>query len=254
MKTRWLAPLALLLTVTTLVSAQAARREDTHGQVTPVGYLVAAAPASTLRPAPAVYEPRPGDIVLYDDFNKLFHFLFKLAKTDAPTHVAIVVARPDGTPALLDLTGPKTISAKVVILDVDTRLKSYPGVIMVRRIRQPLTPEQSQDLTRFAQTESGKSFALPRVMLQGTPFCPRVGLRRELFGKTYLTRDRWFCSELVVAACASARLLDPRAVRANATYPRDLAYDETINLSSLYHPPMWWTAAAPSILAPGRGR
>jgi hypothetical protein len=240
MKTRWLAPFGVLLIMTMLASAQSG-----HGPITQVGYLAAVAmPSLNSQPRPSPYEPQPGDIVLYDNFNKLYHLAFKIAKTAPPTHAALVVARPDGTPALLELTGPRMITAKVSIIDVEARLNSYPGVIMVRRLREPLTPEQSHDLTKFAQAETGKSFAFGRVLLQGTPFSPRTGLGRELFGKTHLTRNRWFCSEMVVAGCATARLVDPKTHFANATYPRDLAYDETLDLSPLYHPPVYWTATA----------
>ena len=240
MKARWLAPFGMLLVMTMFANAQSG-----PGHITQVGYLAPATPLNTNpQSKPSPYEPQAGDIVLYDNFNKLYHLAFKIAKTAPPTHAALVVARPDGTPALLELTGPRMITAKVSIIDVETRLRSYPGIIMVRRLRQPLSPEQSHDLTQFAQTETGKSFAFGRVLLQGTPFSPRDGLGRELFGKTHLTRNPWFCSEMVVAGCARARLLDPRTHFANATYPRDLAYDEKMDLSPLYHPPVHWTATA----------
>ena len=240
MKARWLAPFGMLLVMTVSASAQSG-----PGHITQVGYLAPVGPLNTsLLPQPVPYEPQPGDIVLYDNFNKLYHLAFKIAKTAPPTHVALIVARPDGTPALLELTGPRMITAKVSIIDVETRLNSYPGIIMVRRLRHPLSHEQSHDLTQFAQAETGKSFAFGRVLLQGTPLSPRTGLGRELFGKTHLTRNRWFCSEMVVAGCASARLFDPKTHFANATYPRDLAYDEKMDLSSLYHPPVHWTATA----------
>jgi hypothetical protein len=161
----------------------------------------------------------------------------------------MVIDRPDGTPALLELTGPRMATAKVCIVDVEPRLAGYPGIVMVRRLRRPLSAEQSHELTRFAQTESGKSFALGRVMLQGTPFSPRNGLRKELFGKTHATRDRWFCSELVVSACALAGIFERTKYQANATYPRDLAFDETMDLSAHYHPPIPWHASPPRQLS-----
>jgi hypothetical protein len=111
----------------------------------------------------------------------------------------------------------------------------------VRRLRTPLTQEQSRELTSFAHDQCGKRFAFGRVLLQGTPFCPRSGLRHALFGHTYLNRQRWFCSELVIAACCKASLLDPRSCCGNALYPRDLAVDERFDLSPLYHPPMTWS-------------
>ena len=69
----------------------------------------------------------------------------------------------------------------------------------------------------------------------------RSGLRRELFGHTYLDRNRWFCSELVVAACAVANIVDGKHCCANATLPRDLAVDQWLDLSASYHPPVRWT-------------
>src|SRR5207237_982933 len=136
------------------------------GFVSPVGYLVPATATPTVALAPPLpYLPRPGDIVLYDDFNPFHHFVFKLASTKPPTHVAMVIARADGSPALLDLTGPTVIKGKVVILDVEPRLSNYPGTVMVRRLRQPLTSEQSRELTRFAEAQTGKHFACCRCAL-----------------------------------------------------------------------------------------
>ena len=237
MKARWRLPLGVLLFTAALAPGQSPRL---GGPIVPVGYLL---PDSQSKAVP--YQPQPGDIVLYDDFNRFHKVVFRLAGTSAPSHAAMVIARADGAPALLDLTGPMVVTAKVCIIDVEPRLSSYPGVIMIRRLREPLTPEQSQELTRFAEAESGKSFALGRVCLQGTPFCARTGLRREMFGKTYPSRKRWFCSELVVAACASAHVLDANKCCANATFPRDLAFDERMDLSELYHPASFWTAAPP---------
>jgi hypothetical protein len=242
MGSRRLFALGVLLAVSALVRAQAP--QPSAGSLQLIGYLVPNPLPDGSRPQPAPYRPQAGDILLYDDFNRFHHFLFRLARTSGPTHVAMVINRADGTPAILDLTGPTTITAKVVIIDVETRLSNYNGVIMVRRLREPLTPEQSRDLTHFAETEQGKSFALPRVLLQGTPFCARYGLRRELFGKTLLTRNRWFCSEMVVAGCTSAHILNEKQCCANATVPRDLAFDETYDLSQLYHPPVYWSPGA----------
>jgi hypothetical protein len=131
-------------------------------------------------------------------------------------------------------------------MEVEERFRTYPGDVAVRRIRKPLTPEQSRDLTQFAEGEVGKRFALWRCILLGTPFCPRTGWRREYFGHTYPTRNRWFCSELVVAAGTSAHLFDGKRFPANATVPRDLAVDELMDISDLYHSPAPWTLTPPA--------
>lgn len=240
MNGRWLCPLGVLLIVVALADAQPARLGS---PVLPVGCLLQPSASAQSAPKTVPYQPRAGDIVLYDDFNRFYKIVFPLAGTSAPSHAAMVIERPDGTPALLELTGPRMLTAKVCIVDIEPRLSSYPGVVMVRRLRQPLSAEQCCDLNKFAEKESGKSFALGRIVLLVTPFCPRTGLRKDLFGKTYSSRQRWFCSELVVAACASAGVVDGRRCCANATYPRDLAFDEALDLSNLYHPPVVWNAA-----------
>ena len=102
-------------------------------------------------------------------------------------------------------------------------------------------------MTQFAESQVGKGFAFPRVALMVTPFCPRTGLRKELFGHTYQSRNRWFCSELVVAACSAAKMIDGKQCCANATYPRDLAVDERINLSKTHFPPLLWSPDTASL-------
>lgn len=206
------------------------------------GYLVMPQGNSQLAVEP--YYPQAGDILLYDYFNKLYSVVFRLVGTDMPTHCAIVIERPDGTPAILEV-GPNSqpqAFTQVAIVEVLARLERYPGAIMVRRPRQPLGKEQSAELTQFALAQDGKEFAVGRLALQATPFRCRVGLRRALFARTDLDRRRWVCSENVVAAATVAGLLDPKVHFANAMYPRDLAYDEDYDLSATYHEPVLWVA------------
>ena len=206
---------------------------------TETGYLIVLDPTggdASLRTTP--YRPEAGDLLLYTQSK--YEKLFQLVGTAAPTHSAIVFERPDGIPASLELTGPQVITAKVHHLDVGTRLHGYPGSIIVRRSRMPLTREQSAALTKFALAQEGKDFALGRLALQATPFHCHSGWRRTLFGHTYLDRSRWLCSEIAVAGATVAGLLDPQQCPANAMYPRDLAYDESYNLSATYQPPLQW--------------
>jgi hypothetical protein len=207
------------------------------------GYLVRSEPQPAHNEAyhSEPYHPQPGDVVLYT-LSK-YEKWFRLAGTGPPTHAGIVFARPEGTPAILELTGPRVMLAKVCHLDVGPRLLEYPGEIMVRQPRTPLTAEQSAALTNFALAQEGDDFARGRLILQGTPLRCRYGLRLQLFGHTYLDRRRWICSEIVIAAAASAGMLDPSAYPANAMYPRDLAFDERYDLSHAYKPPVAWTPA-----------
>jgi hypothetical protein len=59
-------------------------------------------------------------------------------------------------------------------------------------------------------------------------------------GRTVLDRERWICSELVVAAATASGVLDPDLYPANMVYPRDLAYDEHFDFSPHYDPPAMW--------------
>jgi hypothetical protein len=62
-----------------------------------------------------------------------------------------------------------------------------------------------------------------------------------VLGKTYLDRDAWICSELAVAGGTVVKLFDPKVVRANVTYPRDLVNNERFDLSSNWHDAALWT-------------
>jgi hypothetical protein len=257
MALRWLIPLGALLSLSSFAAGGGWLEGAKCPALLPrhaAGYLLLPQESQNASYPLLPYEPQPGDIILYDNDNKFHHLLFKLARTRTPIHVSIVVARQDGTPAILELTGPVAVTAKVVLLEVGPRLSTYPGTMMVRRLRQPLTAEQSCELTAFAEMQVGKRFSVGRVLLQATPFCPHSGLRRTLWGRTHLDRQRWICSEMVVAAGTVAQIFDPLLHPANATHPCDLAYDDTMDLSSLYHPPLPWVAeraaVEPSSLSP----
>jgi hypothetical protein len=237
MISRWLAPLAVALALN--ASLHAGPPADA-----PVGCLVVPPHDATAGQFALVpYHPCAGDIVLFDSGDWWYRLGFTAIGTGPPFHVAIAFERLDGTPALLDITGKTVAGAKVLNLDVAPRLQDFTGGILVRRLIQPLGPEQSAALCRFAQAQEGKDFAFGRLLLQGTPFTARAGLRRWLFGRTYLERDRWMCSEIVIAAATVANVLEPGHPPANSVYPRDLAYDEHgCDLSACYQPPVRWIA------------
>jgi hypothetical protein len=198
------------------------------------------------------YKPLPGDLMLFDDHNKTITFLYELVGSGAPLHSAMIIERPDHTPAILE-AGPNFIP-RVYILEPLRRMKAYPGTVMIRRPRQPLSAEQSEHLTEFAMAQEGKDYALARLFLQGTPFRCRVGLRKTWFAHTSMNRNRWTCSELTAAAGFAAGLLDRRRFPANAMYPRDFCYDERFDLSSSYGEPLLWTEhPTPASLVPDKG-
>jgi hypothetical protein len=206
---------------------------ETH----PAGYLFLRPPRhpGSLQRQAVPYKPREGDLVFYDDHSRSWTALFALAGTGPPTHMGIVVKRPDGRPAVLEAGPDDTLWVRV--LDLGPRLRqfrrAFRGTILVRRCKVTLNPEHSAALTRFALAQEGKRYAALRLLAQGTPLRARGPLAPLLAG-TRLDRDAWFCSELAVAAGTVAGLFDPRAVRANATYPRDLLDDRLHSLHSVW--------------------
>lgn len=184
------------------------------------------------------YNPQPGDLVLFDGHCNWTTKLYRYCGTNAPLHAGVVFAHPDGSFAILE-AGADAVW-KVFVFDLQKRLHTFDGTILIRSPRAPLNPAQSQRLTEFSLAQEGKPYALGRLMLQGTPFRPQGTVRTHFFGRTKLDRERWICSELVVAAVAAAGVFDPRAFPANAMYPRDLCYDERYDLSPYYHAAALW--------------
>ena len=125
------------------------------------------------------------------------------------------------------------------------------GRVWVRRRAVPLTPEQSARLTEFALAADGRQFSVGKLALQLTPFRARGPVRTAFVGKPRgLDKSAYFCSELIVEACAYAGLIDPCTARPSATYPRDLFMDHSLNpflnrnfkLAPCWDPPARWTS------------
>ena len=201
------------------------------------------------------YTPREGDLIFYDDRSRTWTALFALAGTGPPLHMGIVVKKADGKLAVLE-AGPDD-RLWVELLDLPGRLHQFDrdfrgGIITVRRCKKTPSREQSAALTRFALAQKGKRYAAGRLLLQGTPLRAR-GRMAPLWAKTQLDRDAWICSELAVAAGSVAGLFDPRAVLANATYPRDLVDNKRHRLGSVWHDAARWQPARfPDTPAPGK--
>jgi hypothetical protein len=185
------------------------------------------------------YVPKPGDLVFYDCEQLQWDIIDFLSGTGPPDHMGIVVARPDGNLAVLE-AGPDKV-LRVFLLDIPTRFEGHHGGIYVRRLRCPLTPEQSAALTDFALAQEGKRYALFRFLRQITPFKARGPIRSSLFGMTKLNREHWFCSELVVAAGTVAGLFNPNVMNANNIYPYDILDDTRYDLSDLYEEAAVWS-------------
>lgn len=202
----------------------------------PTGWLLVCPqnPAGPREP----YLPQPGDLVFYAHESLRSLFFYTLARTGKPYHSGIVVNLPDGRPAILE-AGPYDY-LHVYLMDALPRMRTHQGAIWVRRLRVPLSPEQSARLTAFALEQTGKRFALFRLVREVTPFRAHGWLHGQLFGSAQIDRRTWFCSELVVAAAAVAGLVDPHVVKPNTIYPRDLFRDRPFDLKPCWEEPRRW--------------
>jgi hypothetical protein len=192
--------------------------------------------ASTIK-GPA-YRPQPGDIVMFDDHNAWTAKIYRSFGTGGPLHAGIVFQKPDGSTAILE-AGTNAVR-KVFVFDLEPRFKDFNGTILIRRLRKPLSAEQSKKLTEFTLAQEGKPYALGRLLLQMTPFRPRNAPLSQFLGGTVIHRDRWICSELVIASATVAGVWEHDTYPANAMYPRDLCYDERFDLSPYYETPWMW--------------
>lgn len=186
------------------------------------------------------YCPQEGDILIFTYKNPLWRCLYALAGSGPPYHAGIVVRMPNGELATLE-AGP-TGTYNTYLLPLPHRLPAYNGSIWVRRLKEPLTSAESERLTEFASDQTGKGFAFGRLLVAAvTPLRPRGPIRYDLLGTTCLDRQRWFCSELVMAAAVVAGRADPQFVHANGIYPRDLLLDEPYDFSATWEQPLLWT-------------
>lgn len=225
-------PLALLLIVPTLWSEGPAIVHAAE----PSGWLLDNSQATDGPREP--YFPQPGDLVFYAHDSLRSLFFYTLARTGKPYHSGIVVRLPDGRPAILE-AGPYDY-VHVFLMDALPRMRTHPGTVWVRRLRTSLTPEQSDRLTEFALHQTGKGFALCRLILEVTPFRAHGALHSRVFGSPRTERHSWFCSELVVAAMAVAGLVDPHVIKPNTVFPRDLFLDCPFDLKPGWEQPRRW--------------
>ena len=198
------------------------------------------------------YVPQPGDIYMSTDRHWAINAGHRLAFSGQPNHSGIIVAMPDGTPAILE--GGPFNGIKVEILDLFYDLNHHAErneQCWIRARKTPLTKEQSAELTEWALAQSGKPFAVRRMLRQMTPFRTRGPLRTYVMGTPNGERDRYFCAELVMETCVHVHLLSAEITRPSATYPEDMFFDKSKNLYLNSHftladgwqPPARWLAA-----------
>jgi hypothetical protein len=181
------------------------------------------------------YVPQEGDVLLFGSVSVLFTLTFPLARTWHPWHSGLIVRRSTGDLAMLEDGGDDhpyaALRAPAERLPDWLRKQYWRPRTWVRRRRTPLTPEQSRALTVFAETQAYKPFATTHdfaiMLLPGRP------QRR-----TFPDRDRWYCSELMLEALVTARIVCPSQIpRPEALAPYDILFDKRIDLSGGWHDP-----------------
>lgn len=197
------------------------------------------------------YIPRGGDIICYNDHNPTWKFLYRFVGSDLPDHAGLMVDLPDGGAAVLE-SGPDdgtTVGPYVFLMDALPRFNQFKGQfhgnIYIRRLRCPLTPEQSEQLTEWGMKQCGKRYPFYRLLLQGTPCRCRSGLREQIFAKTDTNRRQYMCSELAIAGLAHVSVMNPKIIKGNRVYPRDVLYDDHFDISDRYLPAAEWTPEYP---------
>jgi len=200
-------------------------------------------PDNIYRPQTEAYQPQPGDMVFYDDYNTKWGMLYAYVGSGPPFHSGIFFRKPDGSMAVVE-SGPDD-SHYVFVLDAVPRLNQFQrdfskGDIWIRRVKTPLSKEASERLTEFCLAQEGKEYALGRLLLQGTPVRCRGHFRCKWFGKTDINRDRWLCSELVVAAGTVAGLFDPNVCHSNSIYPRDIIDNHKYPIGHIWEDAALW--------------
>jgi hypothetical protein len=212
------------------------------GTIPVAGVLTVPPARKDAEPGAIPYLPREGDLVFYDDRSPVWLPLFALAGTGPPLHMGMVVRKADGKLAVLEAGPDDTLW--VALLDLGPRLKQFhdafpDGTIMIRRCKTALSRDRSAALTKFAEAQKGKRYAVLRLLSQGTKFRVR-GPLEQLLGGTELDRSSWTCAELAVAAGTVVELFDPRTVKANVTYPRDLVDNRRHDLSAAWQDAARW--------------
>ncbi len=204
----------------------------------PVGYLesVGAGSNGVTATSREPYVPREGDLIFFDDQSKLWEHLYKLGGSAPPFHVGIVVKKPDGSLHVLE-SGPDD-TLHVYLIEVHHRLRTFKGVLQIRRCIKEVCYEDSVKLTNFALEQEGKRYAMWRLLLQGTPCRTRGGL--NLLGKTHMNRSRWLCAEIVCTGCAIIGTFDGKVIKGTDTYPLDIVDDHMYDLSGVYSPAARW--------------
>jgi hypothetical protein len=191
------------------------------------------------------YVPHEGDILFFNDHSVKWGWLYWMVGSDAPYHAGLVYKKPDGTCGCVEAGPNDTFYCRT--LELSNRLHDWPDLLQIRRCKKQLTPEKSAEMTKWAQDQHLKPYAIWRLLLQATPVRARGTVRKTLFGATYTDRSRFLCAELVIAGGTVGGIFDPHIHKGNTIYPRDIIFNDVYDLAPIYHDAQVWI---PSPIAP----
>jgi hypothetical protein len=224
-----------------------ARKDPVGPKAYPPVYIPAEAPSGYLyqpaidvhivmRPPAVTYTPKPGDVLLLSDPDRLFNILYIIGRSGKPGHTAVVVTMPDGRLGALEGGFSFTPFARVTPLDYCMNL--YAGNIWVRQREVPLTPEQNRRLSEFAMLADGGHYNLKSFAMQLTLFRTRNPIISRFAGKPVGPGHEYHCVQIVMESLVYAGLVDTHTARPAATHAQDLFYDRARNPYIDRHPPM----------------
>ena len=182
------------------------------------------------------YAPREGDLIFFTYRKLVWHLIFRMGHSGPPFHVGIVVRMPEGCLKLLE--AGSLAPDRVAVVEVGPRLTQYAGDVWVRRLHQPLTCEQSTELTDFALEQVGRRFAKVRVGLEAVSARTLSVVRYRVCGPPPINRRSWYCSEMVVAAGIRIGLLPFSFSGPRMLFPHDLFHDCPRSIAPWWQPPI----------------
>jgi hypothetical protein len=188
---------------------------------------------------PIGWKPEVGDILFMTSPDPGQTITYALARTWHPFHIAIIARRSNGELGIFESGGGGDL--RVTFRPILGRLGAYDmfaerRFTWARRIRRPLTPEQSRLITTLAEPQIDKPFVpysrLAWFWLPGHP-APRP---------TRFDQDKWFCSDVIVAVLNEANVLPKGQFEPGSTTPRELFTDcPGKDISQIYHAPLPWS-------------
>jgi hypothetical protein len=184
------------------------------------------------------YCPQEGDIILFTSKAGVVEQIgWEITGASHPHHSGLVVRRTDGSLAILESGGGGDMTATV--RSIKWRLMNQTNhnempLMWVRRLRVPLSTEESCRLTEYAESQVG------------VPFCSMFRFKFLLLPNRPVPMTRvgqrdWFCSEMVLQALKAAGIFS-EDFNPGQFVPRDFFYDiNGVDLSPRWAPPGQWT-------------